>query len=274
MSASSAKIEVRDLCKAFGREPVLTGVDLEIGAGEAWVLLGASGSGKTVLLKCIIGLVRPDAGSVAIDGDATNSARTRRVSNGQLEKIGMLFQRSALFDSLKVWENIAFRLLQTKQVSREEARDIAIRRLALVHMGTDVADLMPAELSGGMQKRVALARAIAGEPEILLLDEPTAGLDPILSNGISDLIAEIVRDLNTTVISITNDIDSAHVISDRVAMLHNGAICWTGPTERLTESGDAHVEEYIRGWVEEQARLAAHAKPAPQGDGAAPNSPA
>ena len=118
---------------------------------------------------------------------------------------------------------------------------------------------------------MALARAIAGEPEILLLDEPTAGLDPILSNGISDLIAEIVRDLNTTVISITNDIDSARVISDRVAMLHDGAICWTGPTEKLTESGDAHVEEYIRGWVEEQARLAAHAKPAPQGDGAAPS---
>lgn len=270
MSDPTAKIEVRDLCKAFGRDPVLTGVDLEIGAGEAWVLLGASGSGKTVLLKCIIGLVRPDAGSVAIDGDEINRPGRGQVSNGALEKIGMLFQRSALFDSMKVWENIAFRLLQTKQCSRDEAREIAIQKLALVHMGTDVADLLPAELSGGMQKRVALARAIAGEPEILLLDEPTAGLDPILSNGISDMIAEIVRDLNTTVISITNDIDSAHVISDRVAMLHDGAICWTGPTEKLTESGDAHVEEYIRGWVEEQARLAAAAKRHPAGDGAAP----
>ena len=194
-----------------------------------------------------------DAGNVLVDGAVANSHETNK-SSYFLNKIGMLFQRSALFDSMTVWENIVFRLMQTKVCTPAEGRQLALQKLSLVNMESGVADLMPADLSGGMQKRVALARAIAGNPQILLLDEPTAGLDPILSKGISHLIADITEELNTTVISITNDIDSALVISDYAAMVHNGLISWSGPTQEIETSGDPQVEKYIRGWVAERAK--------------------
>ena len=247
------KIEVRNLHKSFDGTQILKGVDLEIRDGEAWVLLGSSGSGKSVLLKCILGLLDVDAGNVLVDGAVANSHETNK-SSYFLNKIGMLFQRSALFDSMTVWENIVFRLMQTKVCTPAEGRQLALQKLSLVNMESGVADLMPADLSGGMQKRVALARAIAGNPQILLLDEPTAGLDPILSKGISHLIADITEELNTTVISITNDIDSALVISDYAAMVHNGLISWSGPTQEIETSGDPQVEKYIRGWVAERAK--------------------
>lgn len=250
---AKVKISVRNLHKSFGENRILKGVDMEIRDGESWVLLGASGSGKSVLLKCILGLLDLDAGNVLIDGEVTNGHGADRESH-YLNKIGMLFQRSALFDSLSVWENIVFRLMQAKVCTPAEGKQLALQKLALVNMGAGVAELMPAELSGGMQKRVALARAIAGNPQILLLDEPTAGLDPILSNGISQLIADITEELNTTVISITNDIDSALVISDQAAMLHNGHICWQGPTIDIETADDPHVQQYIRGWLEERAK--------------------
>jgi phospholipid/cholesterol/gamma-HCH transport system ATP-binding protein len=251
--SDTTKISVRNLHKAFGATQILNGVDLDVQEGEAWVLLGASGSGKSVLLKSILGLVDIDAGNVLIDGDVTNGQGADKDTH-YLNKVGMLFQRSALFDSMPVWENIVFRLMQAKICTPAEGKQLALQKLALVNMGSSVADLMPAELSGGMQKRVALARAIAGNPQILLLDEPTAGLDPILSNGISQLIAEITEELNTTVISITNDIDSALVISDHAAMLHNGVICWQGSTQDIAEADDPQVQQYIRGWLEEQAK--------------------
>jgi phospholipid/cholesterol/gamma-HCH transport system ATP-binding protein len=251
--SGKTKISVRNLHKAFGGTQILKGVDLAVQEGEAWVLLGASGSGKSVLLKSILGLMDIDAGNVLIDGDVTNGQGANNDTH-YLNKVGMLFQRSALFDSMPVWENIVFRLMQAKVCTPAEGKQLALQKLALVNMGSSVADLMPAELSGGMQKRVALARAIAGNPQILLLDEPTAGLDPILSNGISQLIAEITEELNTTVISITNDIDSALVISDHAAMLHNGLICWQGLTPDITEADNPQVQQYIRGWLEEQAK--------------------
>jgi phospholipid/cholesterol/gamma-HCH transport system ATP-binding protein len=251
----SAKISVRNLHKAFGAKQILKGVDLEIEDGDSWVLLGASGSGKSVLLKCILGLIDIDAGNVLVNGIVTNG-HGAAADKSYLNKFGMLFQRSALFDSMTVWENIVFRLMQAKVCTPAEGKQIALEKLSQVNMGPGVADLMPAELSGGMQKRVALARAIAGNPEILLLDEPTAGLDPILSNGISRLIADITEELQTTVISITNDIDSALVISEQAAMLHNGFICWQGPTEDIAASKDPHVQRYIHGWLQEQEKRA------------------
>ena len=250
---SKDKISIRNLHKSFGDTKIFKGVDLDIRDGEAWVLLGPSGSGKSVLLKCILGLMDVDAGNVLVDGTVTSGHGADKTFYF-LSKIGMLFQRSALFDSMTVWENIVFRLMQAKVCTPAEGRQLALQKLSLVNMGPSVADLMPAELSGGMQKRVALARAIAGNPQILLLDEPTAGLDPILSKGISQVIADITKELNTTVLSITNDIDSALVISDYAAMLDNGLIGWSGSTQKIESSGDPQVEKYIRGWVAEKAK--------------------
>ena len=246
------KVSIRNLHKLFGVNNILKGVDIEAQDGESLVLFGESGSGKSVLLKCILGLLDIDAGNILIDGEITNGHGTDKRAQ-HLNKIGMLFQRSALFDSLCVWENIVFRLLQSNVCSPSEGKKIALQKLALVQMGESVADLMPAELSGGMQKRVGLARAIAGDPKILLLDEPTAGLDPILSNGISELISNITKELNTTVISITNDIDSARIISNKAAMLKNGQISWQGPTELIEKSDNPNVQQYIRSWVEERS---------------------
>ena len=247
--ATSAKIAVSGLCKSFGRKRVLDGVEIECGAGESLVIIGGSGTGKSVLIKCILGLLRPDAGSIRIDGAETVGLR-RAARDRLMRKFGMLFQGSALFDSLSVWENVAFGLVQGRGMARAQARDIALQKLAAVGLGSDVATLRPAELSGGMQKRVALARAIAAEPEILFFDEPTTGLDPIMADVINNLIIDCVRGLGATTVSITHDMVSARKIADRIAMLHDGRIVWHGPAAAIDNSGNPYVDQFVHGRAE------------------------
>jgi phospholipid/cholesterol/gamma-HCH transport system ATP-binding protein len=243
------KISVRGLCKSFGRNRVLDGVDIDCATGESLVIIGGSGTGKSVLVKCILGLLRPEEGSIRIDGVETVGLR-RAARERLMEKFGMLFQGSALFDSLRVWENVAFGLIQGRAVERQAAKKIALVKLALVGLGPEVAELRPAELSGGMQKRVALARAIAAEPEIIFFDEPTTGLDPIMGDVINDLIVKCVRDVGTTAVSITHDMVSAHKIADRIAMLHGGRIVWNGPAAEIDRSGNPYVDQFIHGRAE------------------------
>ncbi|HXP31777.1 MAG TPA: ATP-binding cassette domain-containing protein [Stellaceae bacterium] len=244
-----AKIAVRGLKKSFGRNLVLDGIDLDVAVGESLVVIGGSGSGKSVLVKCILGLMEPDAGSIKIDGQEVmgSSARERERT---MQKFGMLFQGSALFDSLRVWENVAFGLIQGRGMERARAREIALEKLAAVGLGPEVGDLRPAELSGGMQKRVALARAIAAEPEIIIFDEPTTGLDPIMGDIINDLIIKCVRDLGATAVSITHDMASTRKIADRVAMIYKGRIIWHGPVASLEHSGNDCVDQFIHGRAE------------------------
>ncbi len=246
---ATPKIRIRDLRKAFGPKVVLDGVDLEVADGESLVVIGGSGTGKSVLLKCILGILTPDSGSIEVDGvDITTLPRHER--DGVMQKFGMLFQGAALFDSLPVWENVAFRLLQIERLRRPAAREKAIEMLGMVGLGASVADLSPAELSGGMQKRVALARAIAAQPEILFFDEPTTGLDPIMADVINGLIARLVRQLGATAISITHDLASARKIADRVAMIYKGKIIWQGPVGAIDASGNPYVDQFIHGRAE------------------------
>ena len=237
-------IALNGVAKSFGQNHVLQGVDLEIAQGTSMVIIGGSGTGKSVLLKCILGLVTPDAGTIALDGqDVTTQDR-----DAFLARFGMLFQGGALFDSLTVWQNVAFRLLRGSLARpKAEAREIAIEKLRRVGLTPDVADRFPAELSGGMQKRVGLARAIAAEPEIIFFDEPTTGLDPIMAGVINDLIREIVTEMGATAMTITHDMTSVRAIADNVAMLHGGTIRWTGPVTELDRSRDAHVDQFIHG---------------------------
>jgi len=213
------------------------------------VVIGGSGTGKSVLIKCILGLLHPEAGSIRIDGAETvgmpRGDRTRL-----MQKFGMLFQGSALFDSLRVWENVAFGLIQGRGMERAKAREIALIKLAAVGLGAEVGELHPAELSGGMQKRVALARAIAAEPEIIFFDEPTTGLDPIMADVINDLIVTLVRQLGATAVSITHDMVSARKIADRIAMLHKGKIIWQGPTSEIDDSNNPFVDQFVNGHAE------------------------
>jgi phospholipid/cholesterol/gamma-HCH transport system ATP-binding protein len=252
--AALPKIAVSGLRKAFGRKSVLAGVDIACAAGESLVIIGGSGTGKSVLVKCILGLIRPDAGSIRIDGDETVGLR-RRKRERLLQRFGMLFQGSALFDSLKVWENVAFGLVQGRGVPARQGREIALTKLAAVGLGPEVAELRPAELSGGMQKRVALARAIAAEPEIVFFDEPTTGLDPIMADVINDLIVQCVRELGATAVSITHDMVSARKIADCIAMLHQGRIVWHGPTAEIDRSGNPFVDQFINGRAEGPIRM-------------------
>jgi phospholipid/cholesterol/gamma-HCH transport system ATP-binding protein len=243
------KIAVRGLKKSFGDKLVLDGIDLDIGMGESVVVIGGSGSGKTVLLKNVLGLMEPDAGSITIDGQEVvglSTAEREEVNR----KFGMLFQSAALFDSLSVWENVAFGLTQSQGMPHKQAKEIAITKLGAVGLGLDVAELSPAELSGGMRKRVGLARAIATEPEIIFFDEPTTGLDPIMSDVINDLIVKCVKDLGATALSITHDMASARKISDRIAMIYKGKIIWAGPTRDIDHSGNPYVEQFIHGRAE------------------------
>jgi phospholipid/cholesterol/gamma-HCH transport system ATP-binding protein len=210
------------------------------------VIIGGSGSGKSVTIKCVLGIVRPDAGSIRVEGEEVTGL-TGRKRDSYLRKFGMLFQGSALFDSLPVWENVAFGLIQGQGIARPRAREIALEKLAKVGLGPDVAQLSPSELSGGMQKRVGLARAIATDPEIIFFDEPTTGLDPIMADVINDLIATTVRDLGVTALSITHDIASARKISNRIAMLYGGRIIWDGATADIDHSGNPFVEQFIHG---------------------------
>jgi phospholipid/cholesterol/gamma-HCH transport system ATP-binding protein len=248
-SPGTPKIAVRGLRKSFGRKVVLNGLDLEIGAGESLVVIGGSGTGKSVLAKCIIGLMQADGGSVTIDGEemvGRSTGERERV----MRKFGMLFQGAALFDSLPVWENVAFGLIQGRHAARSEAKTIALEKLAQVGLGPEVGELRPSELSGGMQKRVALARAICAEPEIIIFDEPTTGLDPIMADVINHLIVACVRQLGATALSITHDMVSARKIADRIAMIYKGRIIWSGPAAEIDHSGNPFVEQFIHGRAE------------------------
>ncbi|MEM7173377.1 MAG: ATP-binding cassette domain-containing protein [Pseudomonadota bacterium] len=240
------KIQIRGLCKAFGPKQVLDGVDLDVWPGESVLVIGGSGTGKSVLLKCILGLLHPDAGSIKVDGEEVVGLYGHELERIR-RKFGMLFQNAALFDSLSVWENVAFGLTQGEKMSRREAKPIALDKLAAVGLDEEVAGLSPAELSGGMRKRVGLARAIATEPEIIFFDEPTTGLDPIMGDVIDRLIVSCVKTLGATALSITHDMASARRISDRIAMLYQGKIIWMGPTDQIDSSGNAIVNQFIHG---------------------------
>ena len=243
---AATKIAVSGLRKSFGSKVVLDGIDLDLKRGESLVVIGGSGTGKSVLIKNIIGLMDSDSGSIKVDDEETVGLGTRdrdRIAS----KFGMLFQGAALFDSLKVWENVAFGLIQGQKMKRARAKEIAIDKMAQVGLGADVGELSPAELSGGMQKRVGLARAIATDPEIIFFDEPTTGLDPIMGDVIDDLIVESVRNLGATALSITHDMASARKIADRVAMLYHGKIIWHGPVDRIDNSGNDYVDQFING---------------------------
>ncbi|MDP7549335.1 MAG: ATP-binding cassette domain-containing protein, partial [Alphaproteobacteria bacterium] len=231
------RLELSDVHKSFGSNVVLSGLNLSLAKGESVVVIGSSGTGKSVLLKCILGLLRPERGSIRIDGEETvglGGAERERI----LTKFGMLFQSAALFDSLSVWENVAFGLIEGAGMAREAARIIAIDKLAKVGLDADMADGDPAALSGGMRKRVGLARAIATEPDIIFFDEPTTGLDPIMGDVINNLIMECVRDLGATTLTITHDMSSARIIADRVAMLYGGQIIWAGGVGEIDECGN------------------------------------
>ncbi len=243
------KIAVRGVEKSFGSKRVLAGVDIDIPPGESLVIIGGSGTGKSVLIKCILGLLRPEAGSIRID-DTETVGLSSGARSQLMRRIGMLFQGSALFDSLRVWENVAFGLTEGRGMPADQAREIAFQKLAAVGLGPDVGNLSPAELSGGMQKRVALARAIAAEPDILFFDEPTTGLDPIMADVINHLIVECVRRLGATAVSITHDMVSTRKIADRVAMLHQGRIVWHGPVGEIDDSGSPFVDQFVHGRAE------------------------
>jgi phospholipid/cholesterol/gamma-HCH transport system ATP-binding protein len=239
-------IVLRDVRKSFGPKLVLDGVSLSVPKGKSLVVIGGSGTGKSVMIKCILGLMRPDSGSILIGGEET--AQLRGAERGRfLARMGMLFQGSALFDSLPVWQNVAFGLIQGKRMERGQARKIALAKLAQVGLGAEVGELYPAELSGGMQKRVALARAIAADPEIIFFDEPTTGLDPIMADVINELVVDCVRRLGATTISITHDMASARKIADEIAMIHKGRILWQGPAAKIEASGNPFVEQFIHG---------------------------
>lgn len=246
MTKTFPKIEVNGLHKAFGKKKVLAGVSFSVEKGESLVVIGGSGTGKSVLLKNIIGLLKPDKGSIKIDGEETTklNARTRtRV----MRKFGYLFQGGALFDSLPIWENVAFGLIQADHMDRDKAKEIALKKLQSVGLDKEVGKLFPAELSGGMQKRVSLARAIARDPEIIFFDEPTTGLDPIMSDVINELIVTCSKELGATTISITHDMASARKIADKVAMLYDGKLIWQGGVKEMEKSGNEYVEQFIHG---------------------------
>lgn len=243
---AEVKISIRNLYKAFGKKQVLNGVNLDVRTGESLVVIGGSGTGKSVLIKCIQGLLTPDMGSIKIDGKEIVGARESLRSDIH-GKMGMLFQGGALFDSLSVWENVAFSLLENRKTNREKAKTEAVRVLRQVGLAPDVADLSPSELSGGMQKRVGLARAVITRPEIIFFDEPTTGLDPIMADVINDLIIESAKGLGATTLTITHDMASVRKIADRVAMLYKGKIIWQGTVKEMDKTDDPYVRQFING---------------------------
>jgi phospholipid/cholesterol/gamma-HCH transport system ATP-binding protein len=250
----SPKISLSGVTKAFGPKKVLQGIDLDVAPGESMVVIGGSGSGKSVLLKCILGLMQPDRGSIKVDGEETCDL-TDRGRARVMRKFGMLFQGGALFDSLRVWENVAFGPIQSDGMAPEQAREIAVAKLGAVGLGPEIGELFPSELSGGMQKRVALARAIAREPEIIFFDEPTTGLDPIMADVINELIVKCVSDLGATAVSITHDMASARKIGHRIGMLYEGKLIWQGPVGDIDRSNNAHVDQFIHGRAEGPIRM-------------------
>ncbi len=249
MSDATPKLELKGVKKSFGPKKVLQGIDLKINPGKSLVIIGGSGTGKSVTLKCVLGLIKPDEGSILIDGK--ESVGVSQDDRDQLmRKFGMLFQGGALFDSMRIWENVAFGLIQGRGADRRTAYDVAIEKLQSVGLDESVAQLFPAELSGGMQKRVSLARAIASHPEIIFFDEPTTGLDPIMADVINNLIVKCVKQLGATALSITHDLASARKIADDVAMIYQGKIIWHGPVSQLDHSGNEYVEQFIHGRAE------------------------
>jgi phospholipid/cholesterol/gamma-HCH transport system ATP-binding protein len=246
---ATPKIELRGVKKRFGSKVVLDGIDLTIAPNESLVVIGGSGTGKSVMIKSVLGILRPDEGQIFVDGQEVTKLRGR-AREEYLRKFGMLFQAAALFDSLPVWENVAFGLIQGRGMARKQARDIAIQKLAQVGLPSEVSNLSPSELSGGMQKRVGLARAIAANPEIIFFDEPTTGLDPIMADIIDRLIVDTVKQVGATTLSITHDMTSARKISDRIAMIYKGKIIWEGPTKTIDTSGNAYVDQFIHGKAE------------------------
>jgi len=240
------KITVCNLVKSFGDKQVLKGIDFEVAKGQSLVILGGSGSGKSVCIKVIASLMKQTSGSIKIDGEEISqiggAARDQLMG-----KFGFLFQGGALFDSLPIWENIAFRLLNSNKMNKKQAKEIAIEKLQSVGLGLKVADLYPSELSGGMQKRAALARAVAAKPEIIFFDEPTTGLDPIMADVINDLIIKNSKELGATTISITHDMHSARRIADKIAMLYEGKIIWFGDVKDIDNSGNPYVDQFING---------------------------
>lgn len=247
--AGTPKVAMREVRKSFGDKVVLDGINLTVAPGESLVIIGGSGTGKSVTLKCILGIIKPDSGSIQIDGQETTGYSSQE-RDALMGKFGMLFQGAALFDSLRVWQNVAFGLIQGRGMNKDEAHEIALQKLAQVGLDRKVGDLFPAELSGGMQKRVGLARAIAANPEIIFFDEPTTGLDPIMADVINDLIVDCVKDLGATALSITHDMASARKIADHVAMIHEGRIIWYGKVSDLDHSGNPYVDQFIHGRAE------------------------
>jgi phospholipid/cholesterol/gamma-HCH transport system ATP-binding protein len=242
-------IVLKQARKHFGKKHVLNGLDLSVDKGRSLVVIGGSGTGKSVMLKCILGILEPDDGEIIVGGE--NAVGLKGTAKDEyLARFGMLFQGSALFDSLTVWENVAFGLIQGRGMLRAKAKDIAIEKLAQVGLSPDVGALYPAELSGGMQKRVALARAIAADPEIIFFDEPTTGLDPIMADVINNLIVDCVKRLGATTISITHDMASARKIADDIAMIYKGQIIWRGEANKVNSSGNAYVDQFIHGRAE------------------------
>ncbi len=250
----NTKITVRNLEKTFGSKHVLNGINLDVKKGESLVILGGSGSGKSVLIKLIASLIAPTSGSIKIDGrELANISSSEQ--DQLMEKIGFLFQGGALFDSLTVWENIAFRIINSKKISKENAQEIALKKLRAVGLEERVMNLYPSELSGGMQKRVALARAIATNPEIIFFDEPTTGLDPIMADVINELIVANSKELGATTVTITHDMHSARRIADKVAMLYEGRIIWFGDVKEMYSSGNAYLDQFIHGKAEGPIRF-------------------
>ncbi|MGB0577092.1 MAG: ABC transporter ATP-binding protein [Alphaproteobacteria bacterium] len=246
MADKQPKIAIKGLHKQFGKKIVLNGLDLEVPDGQSVVIIGGSGTGKSVLIKNILGLLSPEKGSILIDNqDVVGMNRAERESI--LQKVGILFQNAALFDSLQVWENVAFGLIEGRGMKRKQGHEIAIDKLADVGLGPDIGSLFPSELSGGMRKRVGLARAIAADPEIIFFDEPTTGLDPIMGDVINDLIVDRVRHLGATTLTITHDMASARKIADKIAMIYKGKIIWAGPVSDIDNSGNDFVDQFING---------------------------
>jgi phospholipid/cholesterol/gamma-HCH transport system ATP-binding protein len=244
--SAAPKLELQGVYKSFGKNEVLRGIDIGIEQGKSLVVIGGSGTGKSVMIKCVLGLIHPDRGSIKVDGqETTNLDAAGR--DALMKKFGMLFQGGALFDSLPVWENVAFGLMQGKGTPRKEAKEAAIENLRAVGLPARVAALYPAELSGGMQKRVGLARAVATRPEIIFFDEPTTGLDPIMADVINDLIVEASKGLGATTLSITHDMASARKIADNIAMIYKGQIIWHGSAKDIDHSGNEYVDQFIKG---------------------------
>ena len=243
---TNSVISVRNLYKSFGNNHVLRGIGFDLHEKESFGVIGGSGTGKSVLIKCILGLITPDSGEILINGESTIG-----ISSGKRQKLlqsfGMLFQGGALFDSLPVWNNVAFGLIHGQSMDKVKARKIALEKLEAVDLDLKVADIYPAELSGGMQKRVALARAIATNPKVIFFDEPTAGLDPIVSATINDLIRRCVKDIGATALTITHDMHSLRFIADKVGLLFRGKLIWSGTVPEMDSSNNPYVHQFING---------------------------